>query len=271
MKSFLTALLLLVTANAWAAGYTNPNGFTQSSFYDTPTFNYPNPYSSAISVSFTLPATSPTSKLFIKDDIVAASEDPNQQVRLYVDPALTIPLASQPIDVSSFGNGETRTVEVYAKYYSTSGNAISRAGQYSFQIPIYVNDDTNEHSANIELYPTVEGSCGFMQANYNVNTSIRTGQFAKTSTNVVYNCSPGLTPSMTASSGSYESSEDSTMTMQIFGDSNYSKNIASEPIGLQADGTNKIQTLYLQHFENGNPLISKAGTYNISSTIIINF
>lgn len=271
MKSFLTALLLLVTANAWAIGYTNPSGFTQPSFYDTPTFSYPNPYSSAISVSFTLPATSPTSKLFVKDDIVAASEDPNQQVRLYVDPALTIPLASQPIDVSSYGDGQTRTVEVYAKYYSTSSNAISRAGQYSFQIPIYVADDTNEHGANIELYPTVEGSCGFLQASYSVSTNIGTSQVAKTSTNVIYNCSPGLTPSMTADSASYQSSEDSTVTMQIFGDTSYSRNIASEPVDLQADGTNKIQTLYLQHFENGNPLISKAGTYNFASTIIINF
>lgn len=271
MKKLLTALLLFVTANSWAVGFSNNVGFTQSSFHDSPTFSYPNPYSSAISVSFTLPSTSPTSKLFVKDDIVTANEDANQLVRLYVDPALTIPLASQPIDVSSYGDGQTRSVEIYAKYYSTSGNAISRTGQYSFQIPIYVTDDANEHSANIELYPTVEGSCGFLQASYSVSTNIGTSQVAKTSTNVVYNCSPGLTPSMTADSASYQSSEDSTVTMQVFGDSSYSKNIASEPVDLQADGTNKIQTLYLQHFENENPIISKAGTYNFASTIIINF
>lgn len=271
MKRLLTAILLFVTANSWAIGYSNPSGFTQSTFYDTPTFSYPNPYSSAISISFTLTATSPTSKLFVKDDVVAASEDPNQQVRLYVDPALTIPLASQPIDVSTYGDGQTRTVDVYGKYYSTSGNAISRAGQYSFQIPIYVADDTNEHSANIELYPTVEGSCGFLQASYSVSTNIGTSQVAKTTTNVAYNCSPGLTPSMTADSASYHSNEDSTISMQIFSDTSYSKNIANVPVDLQADGTNKIQTLYLQHFENGNHLINKTGTYNFVSTIIINF
>ncbi|MGF6275912.1 hypothetical protein ABIB38_004318 [Massilia sp. UYP11] len=271
MKTLLTVLLFFVTINAWAVGSKNNIGFTQSRFYDSPTFSYPNPYSSAIGISFTLPSANPTSKLFIREDIIVANEDPNQLVRLYVDSALTIPLASQPIDVSSFGDEQTRTVEVYAKYYSTSGNAVSRAGSYSFQIPIYVTDATEEYAATIEFYPTVEGSCGFSQASYNVSTNVGMSQVAKTSTNVIYNCSPGLTPSMTSDSASFTSAEDNDMTMQIFSDNSYSRNIANEPLELQADGTNKSQTLYLQHFENGSPIISKAGTYNFASAIIINF
>jgi hypothetical protein len=271
MKIFLTALLLLLTANAWAVSWSNDRGFTQSSFYDSPTFSYPNPYSSPISISFTLPSANPTSKLFIREDVVAANEDPNQLVRLYVDSALTIPLASQPIDVSSFGDGQTRTIEIYAKYYSTSSNTVSRAGSYSFQIPIYVADETEEYAATIEFYPTVEGSCGFSQASYNVSTNVAMSQVAKTSSNIIYNCSPGLTPSMTSDNASFTSAEDNDMTMQIFSDNSYSRNIASEPVELQADGANKSQTLYLQHFENGSPIISKAGTYNFASAIIINF
>ena len=224
-----------------------------------------------VSVSFSLPATSPTSRLFVKDDVVVANEDANQQVRLYVDPALTIPLASQPIDVSSYGDGQTHTLEVYAKYYSTSGNAITRAGSYSFQIPIYVTDDTQEYSASVELYPTVEGSCGFLQASYSIATNIGASEEAKSSTTVVYNCSPGLTPTMSADSMSYQSNEDSEVTMQIFSDNSYSKNIANIPVELEADGTNRNQTLYVQHFDNGNPIINKIGSYNFTSTIMINF
>lgn len=271
MRKILTALLFFVTVNAWAAGWYNNIGFTQSGFYDSPVFSYPNPYSSAISISFTLPATSPTSKLYIKTDIVQSYEDPTQQARLYVDSALTIPLASQPIDVSAYGDGQTHNIEVYVKYYSVGSNFVSRAGNYSFQIPIYVTDDTQEYEANLDLFPTVEGSCGFLQSSYSIATNLSPGQTAKTSTSVVYNCSPGLTPSLTADSNSYQSVEDAEMTMQIFGDSSYLRNIAVEPIELQADGTNRSQTLYFQHFHNENPIINKSGSYNFTSSIIINF
>jgi len=271
MKRFLTALLLFVTANSFAVGFSNNVGFKQSSFYDSPTFSYPNPYTSTISISFTLPATNPASKLFVKEDVVQSFEDPNQQARLYVDPALTIPLASQPIDVSSFGDGQAHSIEVYAKYYSVSGNAISRAGNFTFQIPIYVTDDSEEYTANVELTPTVDGSCGFLQASYSVNSSISPGQTATASTNVTYNCSPGLTPSLTTDTAIHSSNEDSSMTMQIFGDSSHTKNIYQQPVELQADGSNKSQTLYLQYFDSGNTAINKAGLFNFAAPIIINF
>lgn len=271
MKKLLTALLLFVTANSWAVGFSNNIGFRQPTFYDSPTFSYPNSYSSAISITFTLPATNPASKLFVREDTVQSFEDPNQQARLYVDPALTIPLASQPIDVSSYGDGQAHSIELYAKYYSVSGNAISRAGNFTFQVPIYVTDDSEEYSANVELTPTVEGSCGFLQATYNVNSNIAPGQSARASTNVTFNCSPGLTPSMTTDTAIHRSNEDSSMTMKIFGDSSYTSNIYQQPLELQADGTNKTQTLFFQYFENGSPTIMKAGLFTFASTIIINF
>jgi len=273
MKSLLTTLLFFMTAQAWAFSFSfgSQLGFTQSSYYDSPTFSYPNPYSDSVSVSFKLNATSPTSALYVKSDIFTADEDPDQEVRLYADSALTMPLSSHPIDVSGDGDGAVHSVPIYVKYLSKSGNAVSRAGNFSFHAPIYVTSDSTEYTATLELTPTVQGSCGFLQSSYSVNTSIAANQTAKTSTSVAYNCSPGLTPSLTADSASYQSSEDPNLTMQIFSDSAYSSNLATNPIALVADGTNKTQSLYLQHFENSQQRINKAGTYHFTSTIIINF
>ena len=271
MKRLLTTLLFFMTARTWAASAMPAYGFTQSNYYDSPTFSYPNPYSDSVTVSFKLNATSPTSSLFVKTDTFVADEDPDQEVRLYADAALTVPLSSHPIDVSGNGDGAVHSLSVYVKYFSKSGNAVSRAGNFSFHAPIFLNSDSTEYTATLELTPTVQGSCGFLQSSYNVNTNISANQVAKTSTNVAYNCSPGLTPSLTADSPSYQSSEDPNMTMQLFGDSAYSNYLATTSIALVADGTNRSQPLYLQHFDRGNSIISKSGSFHFTSTIIINF
>lgn len=271
IKTIAALLLLSVTSLGFAVNVSMPNGFSQANYFDSPTFQVPNPYASQVMITFKLPDTQPGKRLTVKDQTSAAAEDPNQIVQLYSDPQLQLPLYSNPIDLDSYRDGNVHTIPVYVKYYSTTGNAISKAGNYNFSMPLYINGDSTEYTANLNMNPNVTGTCHFLQSSYNILKTSPANTIVKDSTTVGYNCGSNISPMISVDSVSYVSDEDTTVTMKVFGDSSYTNNLASNPIALVADGSNNNFTLYMQYFANGNEVLSKAGTYNFHTVVRIDY
>lgn len=268
---FATIILLATSTVALAINIGTPKGFSQANYFDSPTFEVPNAYASQVMITFQIPDVQPGKKLSSKDQTSAAAEDPNQIVQLYVDPQLQLPLYSNPIDLDSYRDGAVHTIPVYVKYYSTTGNAISKAGNYNFSMPLYINGDNSEYTANLNMNPNVTGTCHFLQSSYNVLKTSPANTIVKDSTTIGYNCGTNISPMISVDSVSYASDEDATVTMKVFGDSSYTNNLASNPIALVADGSNKNYTLYMQYFANGNEVLSKAGTYNFHTVVRIDY
>lgn len=271
IRIFAAIILMAGTNIVFGVNLPTPIGFLQSSFYDSPSFEVNTPYASQVMVSFKLNDIQPGKKLSVKNDLNISSEDSNLVTQLYVDPQLQFPLYSNPIDLDSYRDGAVHSVPVYIKYYTTSSNAVTKAGNYNFSTVAYINGDNTEYSANLNMNPNVTGTCHFLQASYNVLKTTQANTIVKDSTTVSYDCGTNISPMISVDSVAYASDEDSQVTMKVFSDSSYTQNLATTPIALQADGSNKNFTIYMQYFANGNEIVSKYGAYNFHTIIHIDY
>lgn len=266
MKKWLASLLLLVSPYAFATG------FTQNTFTDAPSITYPNPYSSTINITYQLPntGTTQTENLYLKSGAAASTQDPNQLMQLYTDSGLTQPLYGQTINLQGYADGNVHTITLYAKYYSSSTNYISKVGTFNFAIPIYIMSGTTEYSANINGNASVTGSCGFIQPSFSANFNMLYGPSTSPVevANVGYNCSPGYNPSLTASNQSVSVSGYGTINVNVYQDSGASIPFTTAET-LNATGTNQSVPIYFV-FSGNNGSIPN-GTYTANIPLVITY
>lgn len=264
MKKWLAFLLLFISPYALATG------FTQSTFTDSPSITYPNPFSSTINITYQLPNTgsTQTENLYLKSGAVASTQDPNQLMQLYTDSALTQSLYGQTINLQSSADGNVHTITLYAKYYSSSTNYISKVGIYNFSIPIYIMSGTTEYDATINGNASVSGACGFIQPSFSTSFNMLYGPSSSPVevANVGYNCSPGYNPSLTAVNQSISVNGYGIINVNVYQDSGASIPFTTAKT-LNATGTNQSVPIYFIFSGSNGSIPNGTYTANIPLTI----
>jgi hypothetical protein len=240
-------------------------GFTSSNFATGTSFNYDQPATATINVSYQLSAAPGQQQLYVKDDVLPAQEDASQKIKLYLDSSLTQAAFGQVIDLKPTADGSVHTISLYGKL------TISKAGDFSFVAPIYIMDNGAETSANVTVSAHALAICQFQQPSYNVSKSASPNQVIEAPVSVTYKCSYGLTPTLTTSMTSYASNEDSHITAGLFQGAGGSLNLASNALTLTANDVTNTANLFVKLFEDGNSIITKTGTFTTSIPIAINF
>lgn len=262
---FTIALVLSPFTFSWA------DGFSQFNYNNTANIVYPNIYSNSMSVNFQLSSGNGFKQLSTNLNEVSANEDSNQIVKLYQDVSLGTQLSSNPLDLTNYADGTVRTVNLYVQFLSKTSQHISSAGIFTFNYPIFINNNGTIYNANLRITANVQGSCQFKQSSFSVFNQVTVNNFMKTTTPIGYTCSPGLSAVLTSDNSKYLSNENSNISMSIYSDNSYSNNIAINPVHLISDGTMQQQNLFIQYFENDSPLLKSIGTYNFNSTLFINY
>lgn len=273
MKKTLIALLMLL-----AGGVAKADNFTNSTFQSTSTWSYPNSYSAVVNISYQVGPLLPGDYYRLGSiggqPILQSVEDPNQFASIYMDAAMTQRIPDNgSIDITANADGTVHSTPLYIKFYSLNNqNAISAPGTYHWTTNLNIwHVPGTVATATLNITGTATASCGFLQNGYNYSKSISTGSRALGSATISYNCSTGLSPTLSASATSYPSSQDTSTTMSLYSDSGYNMNLGGSPLALTADSTNRTVTIYPKFYQNGASIITKIGIYDVTGTLIINY
>ncbi|WP_175888147.1 spore coat protein U domain-containing protein [Burkholderia contaminans] len=273
MKKTLIALLMLL-----AGGVAKADNFTNSTFQSTSTWSYPNAYSAVVNISYQVGPLQPGDYYRLGSiggqPILQSAENPNQFASVYMDAAMTQRIPDNgSIDITANADGTVHSTPLYIKFYSQANqNAISAPGTYHWTTNLNIwHGQGTVATATLNITGTATASCGFLQNGYNFSKSISVGSVAKGSSSITYNCSTGLSPTLSASATSYTSTQDPSITMNLFSDSGYNINLGATPLALTANSTNKTVTIYPQFYQNGSTAITKVGIYDVTGTLIINY
>lgn len=265
LKRFIIVSLLIFSKLAFA------DGFSQFNYVNNASFNYPSSYSNSMSIGFQLSSSGGLKQLYSNIFEQSSNEDPNQVIRVYQDAGLNNSLDSNPVDLNGLADGNTHSITLYIKFLSKNSNNINSSGIFTFNYPIYINNNGTIYNATLNVSANVKGSCAFTQSSFNSYTKTTVNTVIKASTPIQYYCSPGLAATLSSDSPKYISNENTGITMSLFGDNSYLNNLATNPINLISDGNNQSQNIFIQYFENDTPYIKNVGTYNFNSTLYINY
>ncbi len=265
MKKFLTLLALCFVFSTAQAG------FNQVSYAVIESFTYGTAMSSTVQISYSVEPAPGAQQLYIKTDVAQANENSSQLVKLYLDAALTQPFFGQVVDVKAFAGTGTQTLTLYAKYYSATKEYLSEAGVSTFTIPIYMMDNNVETSSNVNFTITNNAICSFSQSNYAIDKVGQRNAVNEDTVSISYTCSNGLSAQLSTTSTSYQSQTDSSITVSLFGEANATQNLGSVPLALVADGNQQNKTLHLKYYQEGQAIITKTGTFQMSVPIMINY
>ena len=270
-----TALLISSITNVHAA-----DGFSQTSYNDVRNFNYPNSSVVAIPITLQIPkqpvGVGPSFIIQSPTPLNKSNTDSNNSVQLvtfYQDAELTMPIYN-PYRIDNLADGTIKTLIIYARISSAgNSNITNNSGIFTYtanmQLFTYSSSyNSITYTATMNGNIEIRNNCKFLDSSYNLNLTAESGKETKGVVAINYNCTDQLSPILKVEQIEYLSNEDTDMAIKVYSDSNYSVNLANT-IPLIANNINQTKSIYIQAFEKGNSILTKAGKYNWKPTISI--